>query len=101
MSDELIVEIVSHDTVNAVAHIKYTHPLDPNKVHEDHYDLIHVIPGTWKTLENQNLSFTSEMQANVINTLIGWQQQLFKNDSFHFSHGEKPDDFHDRIFVNK
>mgnify|MGYP003337581499 CR=1 FL=1 len=99
MNDPLIVEIVTHDTANGIAHIKYTHPSDSSKVHEDHYELIHVIPGTWKILQDQNLTFTTEMQANVINTLVGWQQQLHANNAFHFQHGNKPNDFHERKFV--
>jgi hypothetical protein len=58
--------IVSHDFDRGVARIRFERD---GIVREDDYDLVHVIPGTTKTLKDQNLTFTLEMQQRVIDYL--------------------------------
>ena len=72
------VEIIAHDTVNGLAEIKFTHN---GVVHQDKYELIHVIPGTSKTLKDTNKVFDKDMQLKVIDTLTALIQNNIENGS--------------------
>ena len=57
------VEILSHDVGRGFIEMKFVHN---GVTHNQSYDLGLVIPGTRKTLQDQNKEFTLEMQQQVI-----------------------------------
>jgi hypothetical protein len=75
----MLVEILAHDTVSAIADIRFTHN---DIVHEETYELVHVIPGTVKTLKDTNSEFTKDMQLKVIDTLTGWVQNMIESGAY-------------------
>jgi hypothetical protein len=69
MTTDVKTEILAHDTINGIADIRFTYN---DIVHEETFDLIHVVPGTEKTLKDSNAVFTKEIQLNVIAILMRW-----------------------------
>lgn len=60
------VTIIEQDIEKGTATIQFIHN---NVTFVDKYDLIMVVPETKKTLEDQNLTFTADMQSQVITKL--------------------------------
>ena len=60
------IEILEHDVEKGTAKIKFMHN---DVTHIQSYDLGLVVPGTRKTLQEQNMEFTLEMQNQVIQKL--------------------------------
>jgi hypothetical protein len=66
------VEIISHNIDTFIAEIKFTHN---DVVVQDTYNLLLVEPTMIKTLEMNSLTFTPEMQQDVIDKLTAWVQR--------------------------
>lgn len=69
MTIDVKTEILAHDTINGIVDIRFTYN---DIVHEETFDLIHVVPGTEKNLRDANAVFTKEIQLNVIAILMRW-----------------------------
>jgi hypothetical protein len=66
------VEILEHDVEKGTARIKFIHN---NVTHVESYDLGLVVPGTRRTLQEQNVEFSLEMQAQIIDKLTAQVQR--------------------------
>ena len=74
------VDILRHDVVEGTARIRFQHR---GVTHTQDYDLLLVVPGTKKALDEHGQTFTLEMQNTVIEKLTAQVEREIEEGILH------------------